>query len=247
MSLKFPPSDFLDLSQSEHAALFEGVTHAWEVLPKLKDYLAVAIKPENRGRMIGSPVIGDQVFIGEGTVIEPGAYIKGPAWIGANCEIRHGAYIRENVIVGAGSVVGNSTEIKNSILLGKCQVPHFNYVGDSVLGVGVHLAAGVIVSNLKLNGTTIDVRSGGDVVNTGLRKFGALIGDGAEVGCQAVLNPGSVIGRKALIYPGVSWRGVLKAGSIAKDADHVFERLDRMSAAVRKITGREVDGSAASE
>ena len=224
MSAAFSPADFLDLTQTEHAALFVGVTHAWEVLPKLKDYLAHAIVPENRGQLIGSPMIGANVFIGEGTVIEPGAYIKGPAWIGANCEIRHGAYIRENVIVGEGSVIGNSSEIKNSILFAKCQVPHFNYVGDSVLGARVHLAAGVIVSNLKLNGTTIDVRTEGSLVSTGLRKFGALIGDEAEVGCQAVLNPGSIIGRKALIYPGVSWRGVLKAGSIAKDADHVFER-----------------------
>ena len=222
--MTFPPAEFLDLTQTEHAALFEGATNAWEVLPRLKDYLAAQLKPENRGRMIGTPAIGERVFIGEGTVIEPGAYIKGPAWIGAGCEIRHGAYIRENVIVGAGSVIGNSSEIKNSILFAKCQVPHFNYVGDSMLGARVHLAAGVIVSNLKLNGTTIDVRAPGEVVSTGLRKFGALIGDDAEVGCQAVLNPGSVLGRRALIYAGVSWRGVLKAGSIAKSADHVFER-----------------------
>jgi NDP-sugar pyrophosphorylase family protein len=200
------------------------VTNAWEVLPKLKDYLAANLQPENRGRVIGTPVIGEQVFIGEGTVIEPGVYIKGPAWIGAGCEIRHGAYLRENVIVGAGSVIGNSTEIKNSFLFQKCQVPHFNYVGDSILGARVHLAAGVIVSNLKLNGTTIDVRSGEEWINTGLRKFGALIGDEVEVGCQTVLNPGSVLGRRSLIYPGVTWRGVLKAKSIAKSADQVFER-----------------------
>jgi UDP-N-acetylglucosamine diphosphorylase / glucose-1-phosphate thymidylyltransferase / UDP-N-acetylgalactosamine diphosphorylase / glucosamine-1-phosphate N-acetyltransferase / galactosamine-1-phosphate N-acetyltransferase len=223
-SLSFAPGDFLDLTQTEHAALFEGVTNAWEVLPRLKDYLARELKPENRGRVIGSPTIGERVFIGEGTVIEPGAYIKGPAWIGAGCEIRQGAYIRENVIVGAGSVIGNSSEIKNSLLFAKCQVPHFNYVGDSVLGTRVHLAAGVIVSNLKLDGTLIDVRVGSELVSTGLRKFGALIGDGAEVGCQAVLNPGSVIGRRAMIYPSVVWRGVLKAGSIAKSVEHVFER-----------------------
>ena len=224
MSPIFAPADFLDLAQTEHAALFDGVAHAWEVLPKLKDYLAANLKTENRGRMIGQPVIGERVFIGEGTVIEPGAYIKGPAWIGANCEIRHGAYIRENVIVGAGSVIGNSSEIKNSVLFMKCQVPHFNYVGDSVLGARVHLAAGVIVSNLKLNGTTIDVRAGDRWVSTGLRKFGALIGDEAEVGCQAVLNPGSVLGRRSMVYPGVSWRGVLAAGFIAKTAEQVFER-----------------------
>jgi NDP-sugar pyrophosphorylase family protein len=222
--LSFAPADFLDLTQTEHAALFEGVTNAWEVLPKLAPYLAANLRPENRGRLIGHPTIGDRVFIGEGTVIEPGAYIKGPAWIGANCEIRHGAYLRENVIVGAGSVIGNSSEIKNSLLFAKCQVPHFNYVGDSVLGTRVHLAAGVIASNLKLDGTAIDVRAAGGVVSTGLRKFGALIGDGAEVGCQTVLNPGTVIGRRALIYPGISWRGVLKEGFIARSAEHVFER-----------------------
>ena len=224
MSTSFAPADFLDLAQTEHAALFDGVAQAWEVLPKLKEYLAANLKPENRGRLIGAPVIGERVFIGEGTMIEPGVYIKGPAWIGANCEIRQGAYIRENVIVGEGSVIGNSTEIKNSLLFKKCQVPHFNYVGDSILGARAHLAAGVIVSNLKLNGSNIDVRAGAEWVNTGLRKFGALIGDEAEVGCQAVLNPGSVLGRRSLIYPGVSWRGVLAANSIAKTAEHVFER-----------------------
>jgi NDP-sugar pyrophosphorylase family protein len=223
-ALSFAPADYLDLAQTEHAALFEGVTNAWEVLPRLAAYLAANLTPENRGRVLGNPTIGERVFIGEGTVIEPGAYIKGPAWIGANCEIRHGAYLRENVIVGAGSVIGNSSEIKNSLLFAKCQVPHFNYVGDSVLGARVHLAAGVIVSNLKLDGTLIDVRAAGGLVSTGLRKFGALIGDGAEVGCQAVLNPGSVLGRRTLIYPGVSWRGVLKAGFIAKSTEHVFER-----------------------
>jgi len=224
MSSSFAPADFLDLAQTEHAALFEGVTQAWEVLPRLKAYLEKEIKPENRGRMIGRAEIGEWVFIGENTRIEPGAYIKGPAWIGPDCEIRHGAYIRENVIVGAGSVIGNSSEIKNSVLFQKCQVPHFNYVGDSILGARVHLAAGVIVSNLKLDGTTIQVRAGDKWIGTGLRKFGALIGDGAEVGCQAVLNPGSVLGRRSLIYPGVSWRGVLAANSIAKSAEQVFER-----------------------
>jgi NDP-sugar pyrophosphorylase family protein len=224
MSFSFAPSDFLDFAQTEHAALFEGVTHAWEVLPRLKAYLEKELKPENRGRMIGQPAVGARVFVGENTTIEPGAYIKGPAWIGPNCEIRHGAYIRENVIVGAGSVIGNSSEIKNSVLFQKCQVPHFNYVGDSVLGARVHLAAGVIVSNLKLNGTVIEVRAGREWISTGLRKFGALIGDEAEVGCQTVLNPGSVLGRRSLIYPGVSWRGVLAANSIAKSPEQVFER-----------------------
>jgi NDP-sugar pyrophosphorylase family protein len=169
-------------------------------------------------------VIGEQVFIGRDTVVEPGACIKGPAWIGPNCHIRHGAYIRENVIIGAGTVIGNSSEVKNSILFNNCQVPHFNYVGDSILGAKVHLAAGVIVSNLKLTGDLITLRVDGEVVATGLRKFGALIGDGAEVGCHVVINPGSILGRHSLIYPGVSWRGILPANSIAKSPDCVRER-----------------------
>jgi NDP-sugar pyrophosphorylase family protein len=228
----FAPADYLDLKQTEHGALFDGVTHAWEVLFKLESYLAEQIQPANHGTLIGHPVIGEKVFIGEGSVIEPGAYIKGPAWIGANCQIRHGAYLRENVIVGAGSVVGNSTEIKNSILFQGCQVPHFNYVGDSILGARVHLAAGVIVSNLKLNGDFITLRVGANVLTTGMRKFGALIGDEAEVGCNAVLNPGSIIGRRSLIYAGVSWRGILAASSIAKDSNTVKPRASAESSSM---------------
>src|SRR5271168_5172215 len=198
----FAPADYLDLQQTDHASLFEGVTQAWEVLPKLKDYFEQHFVPGQHGKVIGQPVIGEQVYIGKGTVIEPGVYIKGPAWIGPNCEIRHGAYIRENVVIGAGSVVGNSTEIKNSLLFNGCQVPHYNYVGDSILGAGVHLAAGVILSNLKLNGELIMLRVDNTQLATGLRKFGALVGDKAEIGCNAVLNPGSIVGRHALIYPG---------------------------------------------
>ena len=222
----FAPADFLDLKETDHAAIFDGVTQAWEILPRLIHYLEKELVPGNQGKLIGTPFIGERVFIGEGTVIEPGAYIKGPAWIGPDCQIRHGAYIRENVIVGAGSVIGNSSEIKNSFLCNGCQVPHFNYVGDSILGAKVHLAAGVIVSNLKLNGDFITLRVGDDVLTTGLRKFGALIGDGAEVGCQAVLNPGSIVGRRSLIYPGVCWRGILPANSIAKTADKIHPRRD---------------------
>jgi NDP-sugar pyrophosphorylase family protein len=227
MNVTFPPADYLDLERTEHAALFEKVTQAWEILSSLDLYLAREIQPANHGRLIGHPVIGERVFIGAGTVIEPGAYIKGPAWIGEKCVIRHGAYIRENVIVGGGSVVGNSTELKNCVLFQGCQVPHFNYVGDSILGARVHLAAGVIVSNLKLNGEFITLRAGDEVISTGLRKFGALLGDGAEVGCNAVLNPGSIIGRGSLVYPGVSWRGILPAHAIAKDARTVEARRDR--------------------
>jgi NDP-sugar pyrophosphorylase family protein len=220
----FSATSYLDLSQTSHPSLFDGTLQAWEVLPKLSHYFEKDFEAGHHGQLIGHPVIGDRVYIGEDTVIEPGAYIKGPAWIGPRCQIRHGAYIRENVIIGAGSVVGNSCEIKNSILFNGCQVPHFNYVGDSILGTKVHLAAGVIVSNLKLNGDFITLRVGHQVLTTGLRKFGALIGDEVEVGCNAVLNPGSILGRRSLIYAGVSWRGILPAKSIAKSHDCVRER-----------------------
>jgi len=220
----FAPSDYLDLTQTDHAAIFHDVIHAWEILPRLAAYLEEQLVPANFGNMIGDPSIGEQVFIGRDTVVEPGAYIKGPAWIGPNCQIRHGAYIRENVIIGAGSVIGNSSEIKNSFLCNGCQAPHFNYVGDSILGAKTHLAAGVIVSNLKLNGDVITLRVGEEIISTGLRKFGALIGDGVEIGCNAVINPGAILGRRSLIYPGVSWRGILPENSIAKTADCVRER-----------------------
>ncbi len=220
----FAPADYLDLKQTDHAALFYGVNQAWEILPALAQYLKDHLVAANFGEIIGDPIIGDEVYIGRDTVIEPGAYIKGPAWIGENCQIRHGAYLRENVVIGSGSVIGNSCEIKNSFLCNGCQVPHFNYVGDSILGARVHLAAGVIVSNLKLNGDAISVRSGEETVATGLRKFGALIGDEAEVGCNAVLNPGSILGRRSLIYPGVVWRGILPANSIAKAVGVVHPR-----------------------
>jgi NDP-sugar pyrophosphorylase family protein len=224
MSTVFAPADFLDLNQTDHAALFHDVTNAWEVLPRLAAYLEEHLVPANFGEMIGEPFIGEDVYIGRDTVIEPGAYIKGPAWIGDKCQIRHGAYIRENVIVGSGSVVGNSCEIKNSILFNGCQVPHFNYVGDSILGAKAHLAAGVIVSNLKLAGDEITLRVGGETIATGLRKFGALIGDHVDVGCNVVINPGSIIGRHSLIYPSIAWRGILPANSIAKAVDCVRAR-----------------------
>lgn len=212
----FAPEELLDLSQTEHAALFEGVAHIWEALPRIRPYLAEKLEPANHAEVLGSPVIGERVYIGEGTVVEPGAYIKGPAWIGRNCVVRHGAYVRENVIVGDGCVVGNSCEFKNSVLFNEAQVPHFSYVGDSILGYKAHLGAGVILSNLKLDHGPIKVRYEGSTWDTGLRKFGAMMGDRSEVGCNAVLNPGSILGREALVYAGTSWRGVLGERCVGK-------------------------------
>lgn len=213
----FKPADLFDLAQTEHAAIFDGVEFAWEALAKIKAYVAAQAKPVLKNRCEGRAYIGDLVFIGEGTVVEDGAMIKGPAIIGKNCQIRHNAYIREHVIVGDGCVVGNSCELKNVLLFNGCQVPHFNYLGDSILGCKAHVGAGVIASNLKSLLGNVTVEKDGVPFDTGLRKFGALIGDHAEVGCNSVLNPGSIIGRGAVIYPGVNWRGILPANSIAKN------------------------------
>jgi UDP-N-acetylglucosamine diphosphorylase / glucose-1-phosphate thymidylyltransferase / UDP-N-acetylgalactosamine diphosphorylase / glucosamine-1-phosphate N-acetyltransferase / galactosamine-1-phosphate N-acetyltransferase len=217
----FKPADLFDLGKTEHAAIFDGCEFAWEALRKIESYIAANLKPELRNKCEGVAYIGDKVFIGEGTVVEDGVMIKGPAIIGRNCQIRHNAYLRENVIIGDGCVVGNSTEIKNSLLFNNAGAPHFNYVGDSILGHKAHLGAGVKVSNIKLFPGNIAVTVDGKPFDTGLRKFGALLGDGAEIGCNAVLNPGSIIGRGAVIYPNVFWRGVLPAGSIAKNKAEV--------------------------
>jgi NDP-sugar pyrophosphorylase family protein len=216
----FKASDLFDLSQTEHAAIFEGCTYAWEALEKIGDYLARAPRQHPPKRFPGAS-IGDGVFIGEGTVIEPGVLIKGPAIIGKNCQIRHNAYLREQVIVGDDCVVGNSSELKNALLFNGAQAPHFNYIGDSILGHKAHLGAGVKISNIKLLAGNIEVEMDGAPFDTGLRKFGALLGDHAEVGCNAVLNPGSILGRGAIVYPNVFWRGVLAANSIAKNKSEI--------------------------
>lgn len=212
----FTAADLFDLTQTEHAAIFEGCHNAWEALKKIEAYLAV-VPRQNPPKKFPGAQIGPRVVIGEGTVVEPGALIKGPAIIGKNCQIRHNAYIRENVIIGDDCVVGNATEIKNALLFNRVQVPHYNYIGDSILGCKAHLGAGVKISNIKLLPGNVGVEVGGKTTDTGLRKFGALLGDGAEVGCNAVLNPGSILGRNTTIYPNVFWRGVLPANSIAKN------------------------------
>ena len=217
----FKPADLFDLKQTEHAAIFDGCAHAWDALKKIESYITANLKPGLHNKCDGVAFIGDDVYIGEGTVVEDGAMIRGPAIIGRNCQIRHNAYIRENVIIGDNCIVGNSTEIKNSLLFNNAAAPHFNYVGDSILGHKAHLGAGVKISNLKLFPGNISLEIDGKPFDTGLRKFGALLGDNAEAGCNAVLNPGSIIGRGAAIYPNVFWRGILAANSIAKNKAEV--------------------------
>ena len=199
--MTFPGASFLDLSKTEHAALFQESMPVWEPLKQISDYLQRFLQPKMNGVILGAPYIGDRVFIGAGTVIENGATLLGPAWIGSDCRIRSGCYIRENVIVGNGVVLGNSCEFKNCIVFDEAQIPHFNYVGDSILGYKAHIAAGVILWNVRLDRAEISVKYQTAKIPTGLKKFGAIIGDKAEIGCNAVVSPGSIIGRGSLIYP----------------------------------------------
>lgn len=212
----FAPGEFIALEHTAHAKLFENQKFVWDALRQIASYLQFRLKPAVLGQLIGRPFISNSVFVGEGTVIEPGAVLKGPAWIGANCQIRAGCYVRENVIVGDGVVMGNSCEFKNSIVCDEAQIPHFNYVGDSILGYRAHLGAGVILSNVKLDHSEILVAANDGTIGTGLRKFGAVIGDRSEIGCNAVINPGSIIGRDCIVYPSANFRGVLARGNVLK-------------------------------
>jgi NDP-sugar pyrophosphorylase family protein len=212
----FAPAEFLDLEQTAHSKLFENQNYVWEALKQIASYLQFRLKPGVLGDLLGKPYVSEHVFVGRGTIVEQGATLKGPAWIGENCHVRSGCYVRENVIVGDGVVMGNSCEFKNSIVFNEAQVPHFNYVGDSILGYRAHLGAGVILSNVKLDRGEIRVPTSEGEIATGLTKFGAIVGDRTEIGCNAVMNPGAVIGRDCVIYPGANFRGVLPDDSIVK-------------------------------
>jgi len=213
----FSASELFDLSQSEHAEIFSGCQYAWEALPKIAAFLESRLRPALHNRCEGRAFIGEKVFIGAGTVVEDGVMIKGPAIIGKNCQIRHNAYVREHVIIGDNCVVGNSTEVKNSLFFNHALAPHYNYVGDSILGHKAHLGAGVILSNFKLLPENITVEIDGAPFDTGLRKFGALLGDRCEIGCNTVLSPGSIIGRDSILYPSLVWRGILPDGMMVKN------------------------------
>jgi UDP-N-acetylglucosamine diphosphorylase / glucose-1-phosphate thymidylyltransferase / UDP-N-acetylgalactosamine diphosphorylase / glucosamine-1-phosphate N-acetyltransferase / galactosamine-1-phosphate N-acetyltransferase len=213
---KFAPAEFIALEHTTHAKLFENQRFIWDALKQIASYLQFRLKPAVLGQLMGKPFISNTVFIGSGTIVEQGAVIKGPAWIGERCHIRSGCYVRENVIVGDGVVMGNSCEFKNCIVCDEAQVPHFNYVGDSILGFRAHLGAGVILSNVKLDHREISVAIDDGIVPTGLTKFGAIVGDRTEIGCNAVVNPGTVIGRDCIIYPSVNVRGVIPRAHIVK-------------------------------
>ena len=210
-------ADYLDLTHTTHGSLFEDGAPVWSAVGKIAGYLKEHLQqPENLGLAHPLATIGPDVFIDEGTEIEPGAVIKGPAWIGKNCQIRSGSYIRENVIVGDGCVLGNSCEFKNCVIFDHCEVPHYNYVGDAILGYKAHLGAGVILSNVRLDRKEVTIHDESGTLHTGLRKFSAVVGDHAEIGCNSVISPGSLIGRHSIIYPLANFSGVLAAKMILK-------------------------------
>ena len=202
--------------------IFEGAIYPWEVLPKISAFIKKLGEtlPEDEYEKKG-----EDVWIAKSAKVFPSAYIHGPAIIGKDAEVRHCAFIRGNAIVGEGAVVGNSTELKNVILFNKVQVPHYNYVGDSILGFKAHMGAGSITSNVKSDKKLVVVKTPEENIETGIKKFGAMLGDEVEVGCGTVLNPGSVVGAHSNIYPLSSVRGFIPAGSIYKKQGEVVKKL----------------------
>ena len=215
-------SNLYNLDETIAKDLFDGATYPWEVLPKISAFilqLGSTLSEEDYEK------IGEDVWIARSATVAPTAYIHGPAIIGKNAEVRHCAFIRGNAIVGEGAVVGNSTELKNVVLFNKVQVPHYNYVGDSILGYKAHMGAGSITSNVKSDKKLVVVKDGRERIETGLKKFGAMLGDEVEVGCGSVLNPGTVVGRHSSIYPLSSVREVVPADSIYKKRGEVAARV----------------------
>lgn len=210
-----------NLEETIAKEIFEGLRYPWEALPEISAFIVRLGEtlPEDKYEKRG-----ENVWIARSAKVYPTAYINGPAIIDEEAEVRHCAFIRGNAIVGKGAVVGNSTELKNVILFNKVQVPHYNYVGDSILGYKAHMGAGSITSNVKSDKTLVVVKSEEGNIETGLKKFGAMLGDNVEVGCNSVLNPGSVIGRETNIYPLSRVRGYVPEKSIFKESGNIVQK-----------------------
>ena len=216
----FECGSLLDLSHTIASSLFEKVEYPWEVLPLIKDFI---LEAGSKLPLDEYEVRDGNIWIHKTAVVFPSAYIKGPCIIGPETEVRHCAFIRGNALIGANCVIGNSTELKNVIIFDNVQVPHYNYVGDSVLGFKSHLGAGSITSNVKSDKTLTVVKYEGGQIETGLKKFGAIVGDHTEVGCGTVLNPGSVVGKNCRIYPLSAFRGYLPRNYIYKKQGEIAE------------------------
>ena len=212
-------SRFFKLEQFAHAALFDSERPVWDAIGRIKDYLRANLRPgihPGARIMDGAILVGEEIQIGDGCNIEAGAFIRGPVILGPGCEVRHGAYIRGDIVAGSGCLFGHTSEFKNVILLDGAKAPHFNYVGDSILGSGVNMGAGSKLSNVKMIHGNVSVRADGESIDSGLRKFGAVLGDGVEVGCNAVLNPGTILGPGSIVYPNTSVRGYHPARTVLR-------------------------------
>ncbi|MBO7676676.1 MAG: UDP-N-acetylglucosamine pyrophosphorylase [Erysipelotrichaceae bacterium] len=218
----YTTKNLFDLENTIARKYLEKYEYPWEALPQIKVFILELIEELDKDEFTE---IKENVWVHKSVSIAPSAFIEGPAIICKDCEIRHCAYIRGNAIIGEGCVIGNSCEVKNAIIFNKSQVPHFNYVGDSILGYHAHMGAGSIVSNLKSDGKNITVKDGDEKMETGLRKFGAIVGDNVEIGCNSVLNPGTVIGKNSNVYPLARVRGLVPENSIYKDEDNVVGKV----------------------
>lgn len=219
MSKAVKTKELFDCKNEYLRPLMEKAEYPWQILPRIKDFVNALVE---RG-IEGYTLIAEGVLVGEGVRIHKSAVIEPPCVIGAGTELRPGAFLRGCVITGEGCVIGNSSELKNCVLLDGVQVPHYNYVGDSILGNGAHMGAGAICSNLKSDKQPIVIR-GEEVYETGLRKVGAILGDGADIGCGCVLNPGTVIGKGTSVYPLTAVRGVIEGGCIVKSMKEIVKR-----------------------
>ncbi len=216
--------NLLNLSETIAKDIFNGVEYPWEVLPRIGEFikeLGKGLSPDEFYQ------IAENIWVSKHAKIAPSANINGPVIICKGAEIRHCAYIRGNAIIGENSVVGNSTELKNVILFNKVQVPHYNYIGDSVLGYKAHTGAGAITSNVKSNKTLVTISTTDGQIKTGLKKFGAIIGDNVEVGCNSVMNPGTVLGRNSIVYPLSMVRGYVPENSIYKKQGDIVDIVEK--------------------
>lgn len=216
----FSPDYFFDLTTFAHARLFKSCTFVWNALSLIPSYLQTLAlgeieAPVPQGTYLVNPHL---ISIGQGTIIEPGAYIKGPCIIGQNCSVRHGAYIRGNFIAGNECVIGHATEVKNAIMFDKAQAGHFAYLGDTILGSRVNLGAGTKCANLRLNRQNVSIYLDGDFIETDLKKFGAIIGDDSQVGCNSVTNPGTLWGKKVICYPCVNAGGYIASHQLIRSS-----------------------------
>lgn len=216
MDTLLKPNHFFDLANFAHAELFADCTRVWEALDKIAPYLAAQPLGQINGQISHGAHLIDAhlISIGEGTVVEPGAYIKGPCIIGKNCTIRHGAYIRGNTITGDNCVIGHDTETKNAIFLDGAKAAHFAYVGDSILGNNTNLGAGVKCANLRFDGQPILLRLGDQKIETGRRKLGLILGDDAQIGCNAVPGPGTLMEKRSCALPCLSFNGFIEEESL---------------------------------